>query len=105
MNALVLSGLANFRVVGKPEVMARIGSPGITSALSVIRPESAKRDCLQNPGTGLLASIIVGPHSRSSLITSRYRLAAGRLSGCDWYRKRALASLGESWLNLSTTEK
>src|SRR2546422_7634140 len=36
-NALVLSGPANFRVVGQPEVMARIGSAGITSGLPVTR--------------------------------------------------------------------
>jgi hypothetical protein len=35
--------------------------------------------------------------------TSRFRVATGRASGCDWYRKRPLASHDHSWLNLWTT--
>ena len=39
LNALILSGPANFRVVGYSEAMMQIGSAGITSGLPVIRPE------------------------------------------------------------------
>jgi len=47
--APVLTGLTTFRMVGKPEVMMRIGSAGITSGLSVTRSEQSKlRDTFSN---------------------------------------------------------
>ena len=49
------------RTVGKPEVMARIGSPGITSAYPVIRQ---MKNALQNPGLGIGLCYTLGSTNR-----------------------------------------